>query len=60
MDEIIYGIFKVQYDFALKVWFSKCKIYLATVLYHNLKFHFCHEDTRQEFPKLRNYRITKS
>ena len=22
MDEIIYGIFKVQYDFALEVWFS--------------------------------------
>ena len=22
MDEIIYGIFKVQYDFAMEVWFS--------------------------------------
>ena len=22
MNEIIYGIFKVQYDFALEVWFS--------------------------------------
>ena len=22
MDETIYGIFKVQYDFALEVWFS--------------------------------------
>ena len=22
MDDIIYGIFKVQYDFALEVWFS--------------------------------------
>ena len=26
MDEIIYGIFKVQYDFALEVWFSIDKI----------------------------------
>ena len=24
MDEIIHGIFEVQYDFALEVWFSIC------------------------------------
>ena len=27
MDEIIYGIFKVQYDFALEVWSKSIKQY---------------------------------
>ena len=30
MDEIIYGIFKVQYDFALEVWFSILYLYCIT------------------------------
>ena len=30
MNEIIYGIFKVQYDFALKMWFSIFWHYLKT------------------------------